>query len=102
MLKALAAASFSAVLLAEAAQQQPVFRSRVELVTVDVTVVDADGEPVTDLTADRFEISVNGSPRRVVWAEFVSHQSKPPAVTTPDHFTSNEGASPGQIVLIAV
>ena len=73
-----------------------------ELVTVDVTVVDADGEPVTDLTADRFEITVNGSPRRVVWAEFVSHQSKPAAVTTPDHFTSNEGASPGQIVLIAV
>ena len=85
-----------------AAQQQPVFRSRVELVTVDVTVVGADGEPVRNLTADRFEVNVDGSARKVVWAEFVPHHSPPLSTSSPDHFTSNEGVNPGQIVLIAV
>ena len=49
----LAAVILIAALVWTASAQQPVFRSRVELVTVDVTVVDADGEPIRDLTADR-------------------------------------------------
>ena len=92
-----------AALVCAASAQQPVFRSRIELVTVDVTVVDGDGNPVKDLAANRFEISVDGSPRRVVWSEFVPHHSPPEAAATAaDHFTSNEGTNSGQLVLIAV
>jgi VWFA-related protein len=47
-------------------QAPPLFRQRVDLVTVDVTVVDARGEPVVDLDAGDFEISVDGQPRRLV------------------------------------
>jgi hypothetical protein len=40
--------------------QQPVFRSRVDLVTVDVTVVDKDGKPVPGLQAGDFKVTING------------------------------------------
>lgn len=47
---------------APAAQQRatPTFRSGVTLVTVDVTVLDRDGKPVPGLTADDFQIKLNG------------------------------------------
>jgi VWFA-related protein len=94
--------SFAAAALLVAAQQ-PVFRSGVELVTIDVTVMDRKGEPLEGLGPDRFEVTVDGTPRRVVWAEFVRHRAAPLAAVAPaDHFTTNEGAEPGRLVLIAV
>lgn len=103
MHNALAAATLIAAMLCGTPGQQPVFRSRVELVTVDLTVIGRDGDPVKGLTADLFEITVDGSPRRVVWAEFVAHRSTPLTKdASVEHFTSNEGANPGQLVLIVV
>ena len=85
------------------AQQAPVFRSGVDLVTVDVTVVDGRGDPIEALGADRFDVTVDGTPRRVVWAEFIRHRTAPLAAAAPsDHFATNEGAEPGRIILIAV
>jgi VWFA-related protein len=37
-------------------QQAPTFRSRIDSISVDVSVTDKQGRPVTDLTADDFEI----------------------------------------------
>jgi len=37
-------------------QQAPTFRSRIDSISVDVSVTDKDGRPVTDLKADDFEI----------------------------------------------
>jgi VWFA-related protein len=83
--------------------QQPVFRSGVELVTVDVTVLNRSGEPIADLAADRFDVTVDGRPRRVVSAQFVPHRTAPLAASAPvDHFTSNEGVDPGRLILVAV
>lgn len=102
----LAATLAAAVALAQASgipAQQPVFRSGVELVTVDVTVLDSGGTPVEGLGADRFKIAVDGAPRRVVWAEYVRHRSaplEPPGRT--DHFSSNEHLDAGRVVLVAV
>ncbi len=50
----------------------PVFRSGVEVMEVDVTVVDGKGMPVRDLRAPEFTVTVDGQPRRVVSAEFIS------------------------------
>jgi VWFA-related protein len=65
----------SAALLAQApappAQQPPVFRGGVELLTVDATAVDRDGRQVTDLKPTDFRVEVDGDARPVVSAEYV-------------------------------
>ena len=45
--------------------QQPTFRSSVQAVSVSVIVTDADGNPVSGLTQDDFEIVENNNPRPV-------------------------------------
>ena len=103
MVKALAAASFSAVLLAEAAQQQPVFRSGVELVTLDVSVVDDAGRPMEGLGPEQFELTVDGGPRRVVSAQFVATRAAGGTVPIRSHhFTTNEHDSGSRLILFAV
>jgi VWFA-related protein len=97
------AACLAAAAVAALSGQQPVFRSGVDLVTVDVTVLGRNGAPLEGLSADRFDVTVDGSPRRVVWAEFVRHRPAPLATArASDHFATNEDAQPGRIVLIAV
>src|SRR5687768_4417988 len=55
----------------QASGQTPTFRSGVELVTIDVGVVDRQGQPMRGLTSGDFAVTVAGQPRRVVNAEFV-------------------------------
>ena len=50
---------------AQDAPQQPVFRAGINFVRVDVIVTDDDGNPVTDLTIDDFEISEDGEPQTI-------------------------------------
>ena len=52
--------------------QQPLFRSAVDLVAVDVQVVDANGNPTRNLAPDRFEVTIGGRRRRVVSAEYIA------------------------------
>lgn len=51
--------------LACAAQDQPVFRSNVRLVTLSVAAVDPDGAPVRDLQREELRVFDNGVERRV-------------------------------------
>lgn len=92
--------------------QQPVFRAGVELVSIDVTALDANGRQVTDLTATDFSIEVDGDVRQVVSAEYV--RSVDPlrtigaprkVVALPDeaYFTSNaKGAPSGRLVMLLI
>jgi VWFA-related protein len=86
-----------------AGQQQPVFRTGVDLVTVDVTVLDKSGTPIEGLGADEFEIRVDNASRRVIWAEFVRQElTRPTAADSRDRFDTNEGQNPGRLILVAV
>ncbi len=89
---------------AGATARQPMFRSGVELVTIDAAVLDGDGRPVPSLGAEHFRIDVDGRPRRIVSAQFVdlsapTGEAVPATVT---HFSSNDGAGDGRIVVVAV
>ena len=69
------AAALALALIAAAQEQQPprtTFKSNVDLVPVDVNVVDKNGRPVTDLTAGDFTLAVDGKPRRIASAQFIS------------------------------
>jgi VWFA-related protein len=50
---------------------QPTFRTGVDLLSVDATVVDREGRQVTDLTPADFVVEVDGDARPVVSAEYV-------------------------------
>ena len=45
--------------------QQPTFRAEINVVRVDVIVTDRDGNPVTDLQADDFEVFEDGTPQTI-------------------------------------
>lgn len=83
-------------------QPRPTFRSGVDLVTVDVAVLNGSGHPIEGLSADDFELAVNGSKRRIVWAEFVRHGSMPHVSVSADHYSTNEGSRRGRLVVLAV
>src|SRR6185503_6169116 len=52
-------------------EQTPAFRSGVEAVSVDVGVVDKQGNPLRGLTPADFVVTVAGQTRHVVTAEFI-------------------------------
>ncbi len=60
------------VLLAQQPQQPPpVFRSAIEAVQIDVFVTDTQGNPVSGLTIDDFELVENGEPQPITTFEAV-------------------------------
>jgi VWFA-related protein len=61
----------AATLVATATGQQPTFRSGVDVIQVDVIVTDKQGNPVTDLTADDFEILEEGTPQTIATMSLV-------------------------------
>jgi VWFA-related protein len=113
---ALALASLPALLppaFAEAAARRqtpapvdaPIFRSGVDLVTVDATVLDDDGRPIAGLGAEDFELRVDGKPRSVASAYFVplSREARPDEDgPRPAHYSTNEHAPGGRLILVAV
>jgi VWFA-related protein len=54
-----------------AAQQQPPIRTGTNVVRVDVTVLDRRGSPVTELTADDFEVREDGQPQTITTFKLV-------------------------------
>jgi len=90
------------------AQQPPTFRSGVELIEVDATVIDDDGNPIPDLRAADFSVTVDGEPRAVLQAQFISLRA-PESSSLPADFpaedagyTSNADADPGRLIIILV
>ena len=87
--------------------QQPVFRSRVDLVAVDVAVVDKDGKAVTVLAPGDFTVTTNGQQRKIVSADFVSlattaTATKPAPRSEVPRPTSNSAPTAGRSFLFVV
>jgi VWFA-related protein len=86
----------------------PVFKASTDVIVIDVGVTSDTGDVVSGLTDTDFKLEVDGKPRRVVSAQFLSESGS----TTPtagaaasragaaESFSSNETATGGRLVLI--
>lgn len=90
--------------LLTAEQQAPQFRTAVDVVALDASVVDRAGRPVRDLTPADFRVTVDGKERRVVTAQFIDHlKSAGGAVVAsarPDEAPPPPPVLPGRNILI--
>ncbi|MDA1184856.1 MAG: VWA domain-containing protein [Acidobacteria bacterium] len=86
--------------------EAPTFRTGIDLIAVDVSVVDEDGRPVEDLFAPEFTVKIDGEERRVVSAEQVTFDVEAARREAEDPFeslyTTNLRPSNGRQIIIAV
>jgi VWFA-related protein len=68
----LAALAVGAHVLVAQQEAPPVFRAQVDAIQFDVSVTDARGNPVTDLTIDEFEVLEDGKPQAVTAVSLVN------------------------------
>jgi VWFA-related protein len=94
-----------AAVVGHAEQQPPRFTSSVEVTSIDATVVDDRGRPIAGLGAGDFSVRIDGSPRRVVGAEWVplaTERKGAAPIAVPEGYSSNENATGGRLIVIAV
>jgi VWFA-related protein len=84
--------------------QDAVFRTSVDVVTVDAIVLDGNGRPLDDIKPEDFVVRVDGQARRVVSSQFIAQpaSSRRVAPLAARHFTSNESMDTGRFVVLAV
>jgi VWFA-related protein len=97
-----ASASAAAQQTSAAQQTQPTFRTTVDVVAVDVSVIDREGRPVDDLKAANFTLKVDGKPRQLRSAEYVSLERPEPAGGETPTYSSNANQQPGRLILIVI
>ncbi|HUR20619.1 MAG TPA: VWA domain-containing protein [Vicinamibacterales bacterium] len=83
-------------------QPTPTFRSGVDLVPVDVGVIGRDGRPVKDLSAADFTLTVDGRPRAIVSASYVSTERLEDTPPDPTIFSTNSGQRPGRLIALVI
>jgi VWFA-related protein len=83
-------------------QQPKTFKSSVDLVPVDVNVVDRNGRPVSDLTAQDFALKVDGKSRRIASAQFIAVTRDAERTPIPADYSSNASGTGARLIMIAV
>lgn len=102
-MRALIPVVLAAAQLSAQSSQAPVFRSGVEVMEVDVTVVDSQGNPIRDLRGPDFTVTIDGEPRRVVNVEFIAASTDSGPEPERDPFVSNNtDRRPGRLIMIAI
>ncbi|HYE87492.1 MAG TPA: VWA domain-containing protein, partial [Vicinamibacterales bacterium] len=83
---------------------RPSFETRAEIVLVDVNVVDRDARPVPTLTEADFTLEVNGQPRKIASAQFISTTPTNTTAATPREaaYTANDSQTTGRLLLFVV
>ena len=84
--------------------QTPAFRSGIEVVTVDVGVVDKQGQPLRGLLPADFVVTVGGQPRHVVTAEFVDRSAARGTAPSAEvaSVSTNDGGGTGRLFAFIV
>lgn len=88
--------------------QAPVFRTGVNLIRLDVTVVNKEGTPEPELDSADFEVRVDGRVRPVVTSRFLSLVTNPrenrvgESLASTRDFTGNNTAVAGRLLVLAV
>lgn len=84
------------IALAAGVTARQVIRSSTDLISIDVQVVDKDGNPVGNLTKDQFDIEIGGKKRPVQLVEFVraERSSIPGAAVPVDPVAGRAGGLP--------
>ena len=103
---ALALAVSSSLVSAQPPQPQA-FRSGVDLIEVDVSVLDDRGNPVPDLLAPEFAVTVDGEERRIVSVEFVkfdgpTESSDAEAQGSKPYYSTNQAVTRGRLVMLVI
>ena len=90
--------------IAVLAQAPPRFRTGVDVVVVEATVLDRDGAVVTDLGPGDFAVELDGKPREIVAADLVGHENADAESSTSasPEITSNQQAISGRTILILI
>jgi len=88
---------------------RPAFKTGIELVVIDVSVLGRDGSPVEDLGIGDFAVTVDGAPRRIASVQFLrasaSPEAGPPAPTAtppPPALDTAVPPAPGRTFIIVV
>jgi VWFA-related protein len=91
------------------AEQQPTFRSSVDLIVVDVQVVGNDGLPVTSLAAGEFDVTIGGKRRQVLSAELIRTGDRTRSGATGERAAGGATATniwpatgPGRLFILAI
>lgn len=104
LIPAVAGACIAALAAAGPQDDKQTFRSSIDLVRVDVNVLDRNGAQVTGLGAGDFTVTVDGKPRKVLSADYVSAERR--GETAPasqsKYYSTNAGAAGGRLILIVV
>jgi VWFA-related protein len=102
-------AAATAVTLSAQQAQTPTFRTRTELVQVDVVVVDAEGNHVRGLRPEDFELRDRDTPQKIAAFDEVSHARDEEAIdfsAAPDGWrldvASNEGIQASRLVVLVI
>jgi VWFA-related protein len=85
---------------------QTTFRARTDTVVVDVVAIDDSGVPVEGLTSSDFVVTVEGSPRQVTTAAYVSHggpaDARPSATEDEQGYVTNQGMAVPRLLVFVV
>jgi VWFA-related protein len=90
----------------DAPQTTPSFRSGVEALPIDVTVVNDRGEPIRDLIVQDFNVRIDGRPRKIVSAQWIAAAGtgagRTAAPSVPEGYVSNESAAGGRLIALVI
>jgi len=88
--------------------QGPTFRTGVDLIRLDVTVVEKDGTPMADLNSEDFEVKVDGKVRPVVTSRFLSLAPRAldvaagTSLAATRDYSGNDSGVNGRLLVLAV